>query len=605
MEVRSIRIFKKILAPNSIRTSMILSFMVLISIIVLCISLASYNYTINDFENLSIGYTTQLLGEINSSIDAYIDNMKNMATVVVENQDVRRLMSYYNRYNNTKLTLLQVAEQHALVENAAMHMKMIANTRSDITNIALVSKYRDIVLSDQTKKVNAYSGYNITDWFLKPLSYKNEIFVSPSHVQSLIQDEYKWVISISKAVLDPETAEVTGTMVIDLNYRSIESICENVNMEQTGYIYLMDTKKNLIYHPQQQLIYSGVKSEDFAKVLGMEAGQSYAVSDSGDKIYIRNISETTGWIAVGVINTNNLIRDRGGVIRFYILMAYIAIVLAAIIAVMISTTITRPIKTLENTMHKVEQGDFTVQSDIVLKNEIGHLSNSFNSMIQQIRRLMENVVANEEEKRKSEIMALQAQINPHFLYNTLDTIIWMSASGKNDEVVEVTSALAHLFRTSISQGDRLVELHVEISNIKSYLTIQKMRYKDKLNYQILVSPEVEHMMTPKLILQPIVENAVYHGIKQSENGGEIDIIATFSDEMLVIIVEDSGVGMTREQMERIFEPRQEDGRGIGVLNVHNRIKLVFGEQYGLEYQNREGGGTRVILRMPTVERGDA
>ena len=595
---------KKLVRLNSIRTSMILSFMALISVIVLCLSVASYSYTINDFESLSISYTSQLLDEINSSIDAYIDNMKSMATVVVENEDVRWLMAYYNRYNGVELTALQMREQEALKQRAVTHMNIVANTRGDITNIAVISKYRDVVLSDPIKEVNDYSGYNVTDWYLRPLSYKDDIFVSPSHVQSLIDGEYRWVISISKAILDPETGEVTGTMVIDLNYHVIESICENVDLDHTGYIYLIDGKKNLIYHPQQPLIYSGIKSEDFQAALAMDPSQPYARVEGGEKIILRNTSGTTGWSAVGVINPHNLIRDRSAIIRFYVMLAYIAIIVAAIVAVLISTSITNPVKKLEKTMHKVEQGDLTIQADTGLKNEIGHLSRSFNSMIVKLRQLMQSIVRNEEEKRRSEILALQAQINPHFLYNTLDTIIWMSASGKNDQVVEVTSALAHLFQTSLSQSDSLVELDVEIQNIESYLTIQKMRYKDKLSFRIAVPPQVRGLMTPKLILQPIVENAVYHGVKQNANGGSIEIGATLEDGELTLVVQDDGVGMTQEQIDHIFDPRADDSRGIGVRNVHNRIKLVFGEQYGLSYQSAQGAGTRAAIRIPAVERGN-
>ena len=209
----------------------------------------------NDIESISINYTVRLLGEINASIDSYIDNMKSMAKVVVENKDVRDVMAFYNRHHDKRLSYIEEKELERLRANAAAHMNIVANTRSDITNIAVISKYRDVVLSDVEKEVNENSEFNVTDWYLKPMSYKDEIVVSPSHVQNLVSGEYKWVISISKSVLDPETGEVTGVMVIDLNYRSIEAICENAQLGKNGYIYLIDRHKNIIYHPQQQLLY--------------------------------------------------------------------------------------------------------------------------------------------------------------------------------------------------------------------------------------------------------------------------------------------------------------------------------------------------------------
>jgi len=170
--------------------------------------------------------------------------------------------------------------------------------------------------------------------------------------------------------------------------------------------------------------------------------------------------------------------------------------------------------------------------------------------------------------------------------------------------VEVTSALARLFRTSISKGENLVTLLNEVENIKSYLTIQKMRYEDKLSWRVDVPPGLLGLMTPKLILQPIVENAVYHGVKMSQAGGEIAISARTEGERLTITIADSGVGMTAEQLEQLFVPRPDTDRGIGVINVNNRIRLCFGEEYGLHYFSAPGEGTRVEIWLPVIEGGD-
>ena len=206
----------------------------------------------------------------------------------------------------------------------------------------------------------------------------------------------------------------------------------------------------------------------------------------------------------------------------------------------------------------------------------------------------------EKEKRHSEIRALQAQINPHFLYNTLDAIIWMAASGKNDEVMEMTSALARLFRTSISSDHRLVPLSREKENILSYLTIQKMRYEDKLTYTLDMPERFDAFLLPKLILQPIVENAIYHGLKPLPDGGMVHIHALERGGCLVLSVEDNGVGMDEEQIRRLFLQKPQDSHGIGVVNVHSRIRLLFGEPYGLFYSSRSGCGTRVEILLPML-----
>ena len=602
--MKIIQKLKECININSIRTSMVLSFMLLISFLVMFFSLISYYYTIKDLENTSISYTVSLLNEISSSIDTYIANTKSISRVVVENRDVIRLMNFYNQNYGKTLTPVQKIRLEELRSNVVAHMGIVQNTRDEITNIAIISRKGDVVLSDPKKRVNEFSEYNLTDWYLRPLSYFDDIIVSPSHVQNLIADEYKWVISISKSIIDPETDAILGVMVIDLNYKSIEKICENAQLGKSGYIYMIDKFKNIIYHPQQQPIYSGIKNELVKEILKLDESNPLFRDEASNKIYIRTNSVMTDWSIVGVVNADELIRNKLSTIDFYLILSYIAILVAAILATIISTAITKPIKTLENTMHRAEEGDFSVRSQITLNNEIGHLGNTFNEMIFKIKALMDNTVAAEEEKRKSEIKALQAQINPHFLYNTLDAIIWMSAGGKNEEVVEMTSALAKLFRTSISEGDKFIPLAVEIENIQSYLVIQKIRYKDKLTYRIEIPPQLLSLKTPKLILQPIVENAVYHGIKMSPNGGEIRIGAYLQEQDVVVTVEDDGVGMSKEQIAHLFVQKQNNDRGIGIINVNNRIKLCFGEHYGLHYESRLGVGTRVQIRLPKIEDGE-
>ena len=582
----------------SIGTSMVLYFMLLISVVVLVISILTYAYSNRDFEDLSVHYTESLIAEINAGVDSYIDNIKSMSSVICENKDVQELMALYDKARGKGLTAGEEQTERALREAAMDHLRVVAETRSEITNVAVISKYQDILLSRADTSPNPYADYNLTDWFLKPLYYKENIAVSPSHVQNLVSGEYKWVISVSRAVLDPSTGEVTGVMVIDLNFYAIQSICETVQLGKSGYAYLIDDDQNIIYHPQQQLIYAGLKSEPFGEVLGME-DDSLRTDDN--KIYVKNTSGLTGWTTVGVINAGELMRDRTKIVNFYFTISLLSLLFATAAALLISASITRPLKRLESTMHRVEEGDLTVRADTETNNEIGHLGKTFNGMVFKIEGLMEQAVSDEKEKRESELNALQAQINPHFLYNTLDSIIWMSASGKSEEVTDMTEALAKLFRTSISQGGNYVTVRNEIENIKSYLFIQKMRYGDKLGYELSVDECFMRYLVPKLVLQPIVENAIYHGVKLSPEGGTVSIGARREGEDLVLTVADNGVGMTPEELAHVFDKKESGDHGIGILNVQNRIRLCYGPQYGLTYKSRLGEGTRVEIRLPLRE----
>lgn len=285
---------------------------------------------------------------------------------------------------------------------------------------------------------------------------------------------------------------------------------------------------------------------------------------------------------------------------WYLLVASILLLAVIGISSIISREITKPIRSLRDSMRKVQNGQFDTHVEVITENEIGSLGRSFNLMTSEIQALMEQNVYEQKQKRKSELKALQAQINPHFLYNTLDSIIWMSEAGENDEVVEMTSALARLLRQSISNDQEEVELEKEIEYVKNYLTIQKMRYKDKLEFFIYVDPRVAHVPIIKLVLQPLVENAIYHGIKYKETKGNLKIYARPVDGRVEIVVADDGIGMDEDVMEHIFdEHRKEQKRnGVGVPNVQKRLKLQYGSEYGIRYESVKGAGTKAVITIP-------
>ena len=285
-----------------------------------------------------------------------------------------------------------------------------------------------------------------------------------------------------------------------------------------------------------------------------------------------------------------------------LLIAAAALILALVFALQLSRSIAGPIRRLMQTMRRVEDGDLHVRSQVSSRTELGQLSDSFDHMIAKTAELMDERLRSEEQKRKSEWKALQAQIQPHFLYNTLDSIIWMSHAGRNAEVVEMTSALALLLRSSIGDGSDTNTLKKEIAHVRSYLTIQKMRYNEKLRYEIDLDPQTEDCLLPKLILQPLVENAIYHGIKVKQQGGTVRIESLLEEDRLLITVEDDGVGMTPEQLETILDKKESDAEStkIGVYNVNERLQLFFGPDAVMKYYSTPGVRTMVMLVLPIV-----
>jgi two-component system sensor histidine kinase YesM len=257
-------------------------------------------------------------------------------------------------------------------------------------------------------------------------------------------------------------------------------------------------------------------------------------------------------------------------------------------------------------MRSVETGEFMQAGEIRATDEIRELAREYDLMVGRIRDLMAANEREQELKRKSDLRALQAQINPHFLYNTLDSIIWMAEMKKSREVVQMTSSLSRLFRISISGGRELIPLREELDHVRNYLTIQKMRYEDRFRYEINIDSSLEQYTVLKIILQPLVENAIYHGIRDVSYAGLIEIGGSAEDGALDLWVRDNGAGMDEQDLKQLVATISgSDGEtapgtqsGVGVRNVHERIRLYFGNGYGLTVQSEPEAGTTIHCRLP-------
>ena len=341
----------------------------------------------------------------------------------------------------------------------------------------------------------------------------------------------------------------------------------------------------------------------------MNADTDTVVTGEGDdeKIYTLARSEITGWTIVGCMNMAELLKSSKEANNIYVMTAIVLVVIAMLISSFIARSITLPIQKLRDSMERVQEGDFKAADDLVIpsQNEIGSLTTSFNVMTHKIEDLMAQNVHEQELKRKSELKALQSQINPHFLYNTLDSIIWMAEGKKNEEVVLMTASLARLLRQSISNEDEVVPIANEVEYARGYLTIQKMRYKDKLEFQIEVDSSILYIPLIKLVLQPIIENAIYHGLKYKESKGLLIVKGFMKDGNAVLQVIDDGVGMDEETLAHIYDKHKVNyhSNGVGVYNVQKRLKLYYGEDYGITYTSELGKGTTATITIPGRQEG--
>lgn len=583
---------------KSIQSTMIFSFGILVVLSLCTFMMISLNFTEETVLENSKDYTMQLIEQLNSEIDSYIAYVENISQMVSasENSDVINYL--FNDHS----------DDGVLRERVLNQFKVVQETRNDILNIAVIAENGKSLIDADGAKLNPYIKLEDSTWYQNMIKAGGDTVVSPSHVQNIIEGTYNWVITVGKGLVNPNTGRIEGVFFINLNYSSIRILCEKINLGDKGYLFIVDKNGSIIYHPKQKLLLAGLKTEYINRVLEQERG-SFATKEGGQsKIYTVATSKETGWTVAGVSNIDELMKNKDRTQVAYITIASFLLIFAVILAVLISRAMTKPIMKLKRVMEEVEKDNFKNIKFIVKgNNEIASLGKSFNVMTDKIQKLMEENTWEQEEKRKNELKALQSQINPHFLYNTLDSIIWMAESGKDQEVVLMTSALGKLLRQSISNEAEKVPIETEISYTRSYLTIQKMRYKDQLEYEIDIDEDILKKEIVKLVIQPLVENSIYHGIKYLDAKGMIWITGGIVGDDIVLSVRDNGVGIGKDTITKIFEGEMEEnseGRNrnhVGIYNVHNRLQLHYGKKYGLSYRSAPGLGTTVFITIPNQE----
>lgn len=584
------------------------SFLVLVISTVVSFLVVSLPSTSHAVIRNSIDYGLRVNELINDEIDSYIAYMENIATFVAEDEDIPRYL-FYSLYagenkdkilGNSNYSAVYDIDRESLFIRITDQFRVLMRSRTDIANIGIIYDEENYIFNDGADRINPNVSPDTLHWVRETKQAVGGVSLSASHVQNLVADDYRWVITLSRVIRNPYTNERQGLFFIDLNYDTISNLCEKSAMGEHGYVFILDAAGNVIYHPKQQLLYTGLIEEEIDKVLS--CGEDYFITDGRDGcLYTMSVSDKTGWTVVGVSYLDEMMETRRWITWTFFLTAVVLVSVAVLLSGFLADRITLPILKLRESMREVEKGNFEKASVVVTeKNEIGSLGNSFNLMTRKIQELMAQNVEEQKEKRKIELRALQSQINPHFLYNTLDSIIWMAESGENEEVVQMTAALATMMRQSFNNKAEIVSLEAEMEHVESYLMIQKMRYMDKLNFSVSLEEGIRECPIVKLVLQPLVENAIYHGIRYKNGSGTVRVIAKREGEEIHITVEDDGVGMSEQALQHIFDEHKVNynSNGVGVYNVERRLKLYYGNAYGLFYESERNRGTRVLMKIP-------
>lgn len=579
---------KKIFHNRSIRHTIFIYFTVTALAASLLITFSIYGRLSSQVSQTVMEENQSLINQVARSVESYLRTVMKLSDSL-----------YYGAVKNADLSSESINSEIMLLYD---------NNRDDVANIALFSQEGSLIEAVPAARLKTNLDVSNDSWFINALEKTENQHFSDPHVQYIFdgnESQYQWVISLSRAVeLTEGTSTDQGVLLVDLSYSSLAHLFTGVTTGTGGYVYLISSDGEILYHPMMQLIDSGRFMENNRVAADYKDGNHLETFEGSERIVTVKSIGYTGWKVVGVTPKNvvslNSIKTR----LFIIFIIALILFILTFINSYISSKITDPIKELEKSVGILEEGDLQKPVYIGGSYEIQHLGNSISSMAKRIQVLMDDIVTEHEAKRKQEFDTLQSQINPHFLYNTLDIIVWMIENEQKAEAVKVVTALARFFRISLSKGKSIIMVRDEIEHVRSYLMIQHMRFKNKFTYHIDVAEDCMELASLKLMLQPLVENAVYHGMEFMDGDGEIFIKIWQDANNLFFVVCDNGLGMREEQVANLFSESihstSKKGSGIGVKNVNERIKLYFGEQYGLTIRSVPDEGTEITIQLPAI-----
>ena len=527
--------------------------------------------------------------------------------------------STIDRLNSSLLDLRQISdaanynivqEYDISSQEFTRQFSMLYETNVDkIQSLALYGYDGMLIESEPVATVKDNVKVAEQKWYQDARSEIENIHFSTPHVQNLFDDgtfRYHRVVSLSRSVdINDGSTSGSGVLLVDMKYSVLEDMLERINETSSGiYYYLCSRDGEIIYHPRWTEINRGLFKEKNNKAASYEDG-IYEMKTDGQKenIVVGSVAYT-GWKLIGVV-PESVQETSINKFRYYIITTILILVMMLLqVNRFISRKISRPIRELDESVKAYEAG---AMPDIYIGGsaEIRHLGYSVQKSYEQIEALMKEIIQQQTERRKSELDALQSQINPHFLYNTLESITWMIEAQRNKEAVVMISELAKLLRVSLSRGKTIISIGDELQHSRSYMNIQRVRYKERFKVEFLIDEEIKNYCIVKLVIQPLLENAIYYGVgnMDEDDDGQILIRGEKKGEDIYISIEDNGMGMPEDIRSNILTDNSKvpkHGSGVGVINVHSRISLMFGPEYGLEVYSELDEGTKVVIHIPAI-----
>ena len=572
----------------SIRTKLIIGFLTILLPLVLILSIVFYSYSAEIVLKQSLEQTREIVEQFSISLDNYMGLMRNKMEILADSPTIQEELnthqdkedikndSFYSRNKRIRRIMLQIYSS-------------VTMNDVEIYGINETNHY----LSLWSKK------YEIPD---KDILFENaNLSKGRSVLVNNINDAD--TIQMIKMVKDLQTYKPIGYIRFGLKRNYIEKMAKNINFGSDGSVVIFDENLNKISDIAHDSALSKLLKEKPS--IG-----NFSYSEGKNEYTAVHIhSDSTGWTTVGVIPLRYINKDLAGIQYLTVIIIVLTIIIGVTVSVIIAQSLILPLENTVNALEKFSRGDFAVRLKENRCDEIGKLNRIFNKAIKEINELMQKVTQSEILNKEMEFKTLQSQMNPHFLYNTLDTINWLAFKEKQTEICNLVAAISSLIRASISNKKSIITIEQELDYVKNYIYIQHIRYKDRFDIIYDIDESLLKQAVPKLIIQPIVENAIIHGIENSKNKNLLYISVKRENECIIIIVKDTGIGMTDEKVSELLkEPLNAEGdeqkahTNLGLYAVHKRIQLMYGDLYGLTVQSQAGEGTTVTLHIPFTKK---
>ncbi|EMS74088.1 sensor histidine kinase [Ruminiclostridium cellobioparum] len=590
----------------SIRNKIIFLFSILLIIPIIIIGLFTYNYIISVVQKRAVDYTSEIQHSIISKTDSYFSQMNDLLmNIAYETNDMtsldlsrRAMPDNETRQDNKTLQYLKETDQ--------IYNVLLASTRKSkyINSISLYTESRNVLAYKTIYNVNnSYSPDN-EDWFKKVQASKREIIISNTHRDNQLIDNSKSnVITIARKIYNPADYSEIGILAMNISLDAINDLYKDILKNEGVKVYFVNGDGFINYCNDNSQYMGYLDAEIKSDILNPEGIFTFFDNDGAKMFATYQTSSLTGWKILFTMKYSNLVLEANVLKAVIIIVIIFLCSFLYFLIVYFSKRIVRPIKNLELGMSTAIQSNFKNKLDITSIDEVGRLGEKFNLMLDKINQLISDVYYEQDLKRQAEINALQAQINPHFLYNTLNTIKLMAVLQKSDKIANTIDSLVKLLQFTAKKTEEFVSIKDEVTALQDYIEIQKVRYYNKIKFIFEIEEATLSFKTLKFTLQPFIENSIFHGLEPRGGKGTITVKIFRQEDDICFTVRDDGTGMDEATLNNLLNTDHENKNSfnkIGIKNVHQRIKLYFGYQYGVNIKSHINAGTEAQIKIPVI-----